>query len=121
MTTEYLLFMFLMVIVGIALMSQFKKGLLYIFSDSLIWLWLAFYLINGNAGFWAPWDIAHKETYFLICALFMLVFAILFSWMNIELRHEAGGLSWKTWGAPPAGEKTTRAQEYKKYLRKRGR
>jgi len=127
MTTDYILFIFLMIIMGIALMPQFKRGMLFIFSDSLIWLWLVFYLINGNAGYWAPWDINHTETYILIMALVMLVFAILFSWMNIEIKHEIRGVggakkTYSTYEAPPGGKPNTsteRRKDYRKMLRGR--
>ena len=71
----------------------------------------------------------------LCTLLFNGVFGVIIAWvfvmlaivpwllrMDVEIKNEArgqGGQSWRTWGAPPRGKPTSRAEEYRKILRGR--
>lgn len=94
-----------------------NRGILFAGAAILLWIWLFFRLFFGDNPI-----IGLEEEFapFLAFAFVLIVFGALFMRMNTEIRNEAKGKSWKTWGAPPGGKASTmgeRAQEHRKNLR----
>jgi len=109
----------IIVIIGLTLfLASFRwKDLLLSYAAALTWLAIGFWWVieGGPPGFETTQTWGPIITY----VPFILSFVVFFRLMNTEIRHEASGKSWIEYGAPPKGATLTRAQEYRRELRRR--
>lgn len=119
-TGDVLLFFF--GILALILMTMSNRNILFALASSGIWFALFMWMFFSSSP---PLDITQDWVRIMTWSFLILVFIPWVVRMDVEIRNEAkgkgGDQAYKTWGAPPEGEKTTRAQEYRTELRRRRR
>lgn len=108
-------FLFFLGILALVLMGMSNRNILFAFSSSLIWFVLFLWLFFSGTP---PLDISKDWVQILSWVFLMLTIVPWLIRMDVEIRYEAKGTSYRTWGLPPKNT-STRAQEYRKQLRER--
>lgn len=95
-----------------------RREILITFVTSMLWFALAMWLFFGDAPLF---DIEETYIQILVWVFVMMTFVPWLAQMNTEIENEAKGQRWKSYGQPPKGETTSKAEEYRKTLRRRRR
>ena len=119
MTVTGDILLFFLGILALVLMGMSGRNILLAFSSSMLWFALAMWMFFSPSP---PLDIAQGWAQIIAWVFVMLAIVPWLLRMDVEIKNEArgqGGQSWRTWGAPPRGKTTSRAEEYRKILRGR--
>ena len=108
--------LFFLGLLALILMGMAGRNILLAFSSSMLWFSLFLWLFFSNNP---PLGITTDWAKILSWVFIMLTFVPWLLRMDVEIKSEAQGQSWRTWGAPPKGKTTPRAEEYRKLLRSR--
>lgn len=105
--------------IGIAIFftwfSHRTRDLLICAVSFLVWLGMGFWLFFSGS---APFDLNEGYVQILTYVFFIMAFVPLLLSMNQEIKHEASGKKWTTYGQPP-NEIVNAKEAYKKRLRTR--
>jgi len=93
-----------------------SRELLICLVSFFIWLALALWLFFSNASIF---DLSQGYVQILAYVFFIVGFVPLLWSMNQEIRHEAEGQKWTTYGKPPKTRKISPAEAHRKRLRDR--
>jgi len=112
--------LYMIAFIGIALFFTWlawrSRQLLICLVSFFIWLALALWLFFSSASIF---DLSEGYVQILAYVFFMISFVPLIWSMNQEIRHEAQGQRWTTYGQPPKEKKVSAADRYRKNLRGR--
>lgn len=112
--------LYMIAFIGIALFFTWlawrSRQLLICLVSFFIWVALALWLFFSNASIF---DLSEGYVQILAYVFFMISFVPLIWSMNQEIRHEAQGQRWTTYGQPPKDKKVSAADRYRKNLRGR--
>ena len=113
-------FLFFLGLLALVLMGMSKQNILFAFASSMLWfalfLWLFF-----DWGTPPPLDL--EASWAQIISVVFIILSIV-PWlirMDTEIKHEAEGQSWKSFGKTPDIKSMSRQDAYRKQLRRRGR
>jgi len=83
-------------------MAWRTRDLLICITSSLIWFAISLWIFFSNANIF---DLSESYVKILAYVFFIIAFIPLIWSMNQEIKHEAKGKSWVTYGSPPEEEK----------------
>lgn len=108
MSQSFMLLVFLGFALGLMVINFRRRNILLALAASLMWLALAMWLFFGAS---APIGLSETWKTIIAWVFFIMLFIPLLLQLDTEVKHEAEGHSWSTWGEEP----TRKSSEYEDY------
>lgn len=116
MTMQILLLIFVAIALFFTWMAYKNRQMLVCLIAFFLWIGLGLWIFFSNAHFF---DLEEGYVKILSYVIFMIAFVPLIWSMNQEIRHEAQGKKWVTYGAPPEEKGPSSSELHKKELKRR--
>lgn len=98
---DYLFVTLVLMALGLMIIQMRRKEILLCFAVSMMWFSLGMWLFFSSS---APITLGEGWSDILAWVFVILTFVPWLAQMNTEIRHEAEGHSWKSWGKEPKRE-----------------